>query len=119
MCQRAVRFDRWIYIRTYHDGYHLFPSQMLFDLGNDPHEQFNLASQHPQICQQAQAYLAEWHDEMMDSLNPPLDPLWVVMQEGGPHHAKGQLKHYCDSLAGTPRAWAIDELRKRHPGEFV
>lgn len=23
VCQRGVRFDDWLYIRTYHDGYHL------------------------------------------------------------------------------------------------
>lgn len=25
VCQRSVRFDHYIYIHTYHDGYHLFP----------------------------------------------------------------------------------------------
>jgi len=119
VCQRAVRFDRWIYMRSYHDGFHLFPTHMLFDLENDPHEQFNLASKHPEICQQAQAYLGAWHEAMMGSMDTPIDPLWVVMGEGGPYHAKGQLKDYCDWLAGTPRAWAIEELRKRHPGEFM
>lgn len=118
VCQRSVRFDRWIYLHTYHDGYHLFPTRMLFDLENDPHEQFNLASKYPDICQKAQAYLGEWHEEMMWTMDVPLDPLWVVMQEGGPHHAKGQLKRYCDSLVGTPREWAIGELKRRHPGEF-
>lgn len=43
VCQRAVRFGDWLWIRTYHDGYHLFPEQMLFNLREDPHEQTNLA----------------------------------------------------------------------------
>src|SRR4051812_17158556 len=27
-CQRAVRFDDWLCIRSYHDGYHCFPDRM-------------------------------------------------------------------------------------------
>ena len=43
VCQRGVRFGDYMYIRTYHDGFHLFPQEMLFDVKNDPHEQHNLA----------------------------------------------------------------------------
>jgi arylsulfatase A-like enzyme len=50
VCQRSVRFENWLYIRTYHDSYHLFPKEMLFDLDHDPHEQFNLASKYPDVC---------------------------------------------------------------------
>ncbi len=119
VCQRGVRFDNWMYIRTYHDGYHLFPTEMLFDIENDPHEQFNLAGERQDICQQAVKYLSEWHDEMMRTMDTPIDPLWVVMNEGGPFHARGQLKKYCQLLEGTPREWAIEELKKRHPKEFA
>jgi arylsulfatase A-like enzyme len=118
VCQRAVRFDKWIYIRTYHDGYHLFPDEMLFDLEADPHEQFDLAEKHPEICRQAVTYLNEWHDDMMRTMDSPIDPLWTVMQEGGPFHARGQLQKYCEFLEGTSREWAIAELKKRHPEEF-
>ena len=43
VCQRSVRFDDWLYMRSYHDGYHLFPQEMLFHLATDPHEQRNVA----------------------------------------------------------------------------
>ena len=46
VCQRSVRFGPWIYIRTYHDGHHLFPKEMLFNLDDDPHEQNDLAAAH-------------------------------------------------------------------------
>lgn len=118
VCQRSVRFDNWIYIRTYHDGFHLFSAEMLFDLENDPHEQFNLAGKHPDICRQAVYYLNQWHDEMMRSMDSPVDPLWVVMKEGGPYHAKGALKAYCQFLVGTKREWAVEEYKRRHPQEF-
>ncbi|KPL06818.1 sulfatase, partial [bacterium SM23_57] len=118
VCQRSVRFEKWIFIRTYHDGFHLFPKEMLFDLDNDPHEQFNLASKYPDICLKAVYYLNEWHDRMMMTMDSPVDPMWIVINEGGPFHAKGALKSYIESLKGTDRAWALDEYRKRHPREF-
>ena len=117
VCQRSVRFDDWIYIRTYHDGYHLFDKEMLFNVKIDPHEQNNVADQYPEIVHQAAHYLLEWHDEMMMSMDLPTDPLWTVMREGGPFHARGRLKQYCKYLEKTGRGWAIPELIKRHPEE--
>ncbi len=120
VCQRGVRFERWMYIRTWHDGYHLFPDEMLFDLDADPHETTNLAEQHPDICAQASHLYQEWHSQMMASMPAgyTADPLWTVMEEGGPHHARGQLAAYCKYLEATGRGWAIPELQRRHPGEF-
>jgi hypothetical protein len=105
-------------VRTYHDGFHLFSDEMLFDIDSDPHEQFNIASKYPDVCRQAVYYLNEWHDKMMKSMDSPIDPLWVVMKEGGPFHAKGTLKKYSESLESTNRAWPLDEYKKRHPREF-
>lgn len=44
VCQRAVRFGPWLYIRTYHDGFHLFPRDQLFNMDDDFFEQNELAS---------------------------------------------------------------------------
>lgn len=119
VCQRSVYMGKWLYIRTYHDGYHLFPDEMLFDIEQDPYEQFNMAVRHPQICRDAVYRLNQWHDDMMKSMQHDVDPLWTVMKEGGPLHAKGFLKQYCERLVATKRAWAIPELKRRHPKEFV
>lgn len=119
-CQRSVRFGDWIYIRTYHDFYHLWPDEMLFNIKEDPHEQNNVAAQHPDICKQAAHYLQEWHAQMMKTMpyGYDTDPLWTVMKEGGPFHARGHLKAYCEYLEKTGRGWAIPELKRRHPREF-
>jgi arylsulfatase A-like enzyme len=117
-CQRGVRFGPWMYMRTYHDFFHLFPDEMLFDVTKDPHEQNNLADQRRDVCMDAVYKLSEWHDEMMMSMDYDADPLWTVMREGGPYHARGHLKNYCEYLEQTGRSWAIPELKKRHPGEF-
>ena len=121
VCQRSVRFGSWLYVRTYHDGFHLFDREMLFDVQADPHEQHNLAGQRSDVCQQAVYHLNEWHDDMM-ATQPSgydADPLWTVMQEGGPLHARGRLAEYCRYLERTGRGAAIAELKRRHPREFA
>jgi arylsulfatase A-like enzyme len=121
VCQRSVRFGPWLYMRTYHDGFHLFPKEMLYDVAGDPHEQRDVAAENPAVCHEAVHRLAEWHDGMMATMPAPYetDPLWTVMREGGPCHARGHLARYCEYLKQTGRAWAIPELQKRHPREFA
>ncbi|WP_201714308.1 sulfatase family protein [Rossellomorea arthrocnemi] len=118
VCQRSVRFDDWLYIRTYHDGYHLFDKEMLFNIKNDPHEVQNVAKEYPQICKEAVYRLNEWHEEMMHTSSSDVDPLWTVMREGGPFHAKGSLPKYIQHLEKTGREYAVEELKRRHPNEF-
>jgi choline-sulfatase len=118
VCQRGVRFGPWLYIRTYHDGYHLFEDEMLFNLEEDPHEQVNLAHSRRDICMEAVYILNQWHDDMMKTMPFDVDPLWTVMKEGGPFHAKGFLKYYIKQLEATGREYGIPELKRRHPNEL-
>ena len=119
VCQRSVRFGRWLYMRTYHDGYYLFPDEMLFDVEEDPYEQSDVAAKHPETCGAAVRRLTQWHDRMMASMDHTDDPLWTVIKEGGPHHARGRLKEYCRRLEATGRGDAVPELKRRHPQEFA
>jgi len=119
VCQRGVRWGDWLYIRTYHDGYHLFPEEMLFNLRDDPHEQTDLAGSLSDICQQGNEYLSEWHARMMRTMPTGyVDPMETVLAEGGPSHARGMLKSYCKRLEATGRGKAAEELRRKHPREF-
>jgi len=120
VAQRSVRFDNWIYIRTWHDGYHLFPDEMLFDVQADPHEQNDVAKANPEVCRRAAEMLRQWHEGMMASQPDgyDVDPMATVLAEGGPYHARGRLARYCKRLERTGRGWAVGELRRRHPGEF-
>ncbi len=118
VCQRSVRFGDYIYIRTYHDGYHFFPKQMLFNLKDDFHQIHNIAEQNPEICATACQMLCDWLDEAMLRARFDVDPMWTVIKEGGPFHAKGQLANYCQRLKGTHRESAIEEYKKIHPKEF-
>lgn len=120
VCQRSVRFGPWLYMRTYHDGYHMFPREMLFNIDKDPHEQHDVAAEHPEVCREAAHEYLEWHDAMMLSMPYPYetDPMWTVMKEGGPMHARGMLPSYCDRLMETDRGAAVEELKRRHAREF-
>lgn len=128
VCQRSVRFDQWLYVRTYHCGFHLFPDEMLFDVVTDPHEQRDLAAEHPQVCATAAARLERWHAGQMRRLadagfssgQPPTDPLWTVISEGGPFHAlhdpaRSPLPAYLKRLEATGRAESAAALRRRYP----
>jgi choline-sulfatase len=112
VCQRSVRFEDWLYIRTYHCGFHLFDKEMLFNLKEDPYEQNNLASIEVGIRDKAARLLLEWHDEMMECSDSLVDPLWTVMSEGGPFHTKGQLDNYLIRLRKTGREEGAIELEK-------
>jgi choline-sulfatase len=128
VCQRSVRWARWLYTRTYHDGFHLFPTEMLFDLEADPHEQNDLAGEHPELCREGMWRLARWHDAQMQKMaltaTDVTDPLWTVVREGGPFHASltsGQpgaegFEQYLNYLEETGRGEGARQLRGKHAG---
>lgn len=118
VCQRSVRYLDWLYIRTYHDGYHFFPKHMLFNLKEDPHEQINVADEHPDIVHQCVSMLYDWHDEAMKKNRYQEDPLSAVMREGGPFHANGHLKSYSKHLIKTGREDVIEKYKAVYPHEF-
>lgn len=118
VCQRSVRFDDYIYIRTYHDGFHLFEKEMLFNIREDYHEQKNLAGRRPDLCAAACRYLVDWEQDMRRTADSDVDPLSTVLLEGGPYHARGHLKQYVQRLEATGRKEGAELLRNRHPEEF-
>ena len=120
VCQRSVRWGPWLYMRTYHCGFHLFPQEMLYNLEEDPHEQVNLAEAHPELCREGAYRLMAWHDEAMQTSDSNVDPLWTVMKEGGPFHANSimmqdTLQGYFDHLRKTGRADGVEEIKERYP----
>lgn len=116
-CQRAVRFEDYIAIRSYHDGYHPFAPVMLFNLRDDPHEQHNIEPERIDLYRKALALLEDWHGQMMSGATVPTDPMWTVMSEGGPYHCKGYLQKYVQRLRETGRGKWGELLLKHHPNE--
>ncbi len=120
VCQRSVRFGDWLYMRTYHDGYHLTEAEELFNISEDPHELHDLADEHPELCWKGAWLLEHWvADNMASNLkNTCVDPLWSVMSEGGPFHCRGYLYDYCQRLEDTGRGECAEELRRKYPDEL-
>jgi len=140
VAQRGVRFNddaehAWMYVRTYQDGFHNFPQEMLFNLADDPHEQTDVAAGHPDVCANAAWRLARWHDANMHKMarfgSDVVDPLWTVVKEGGPFHAnliaqrgqpgssQGGLPTYLKRLEATGRADGAAALRAKHAPRYA
>lgn len=129
VCQRSIRWENYLYIRSYHDGFHLFPSEMVFDLASDPHEENDLASSRPDLVREGSWRLSKWHETQMNKMakngSDVVDPLWTVMSEGGPFHARlapppGQpggmpgFEKYLERLEATGRGEGAKALREKY-----
>lgn len=114
VCQRSARFGDWLYMRTYHCGYHLFDDEMLFNIADDPYEQNDVKGKHPEICAMGAKIILDWHDEMMKKSGGAADPMWTVLHEGGPYHTKGALDNYIKRLRATGRGEGADRLERKY-----
>ncbi len=112
--QRSARWDRWLLIETYHDGFHDYPEHMLFDLRDDPHETRDLAPTRPELVAHGRALLRDWRAAELARATHPVDPLQTVLAEGGPYHVRGAGPAYLQRLRATGRAEAADRLAARH-----
>ncbi|MFP8890200.1 sulfatase [Natrialbaceae archaeon A-CW2] len=126
-CQRGVRWDDWLLLRTYHDGFKsILGDVMLFDLETDPHETTNLANERPEIVETGLSKLGQWHEKRMleaardqrggnpKTPNGTTDPMWVDIANGGPYHTRGHLDSYAKHLRETGRKERAATLEHRH-----
>jgi len=115
-CQRGVRWDDWLLIRTHHDGLKDFAPVELYDIASDPHETNDLAQERPDIVREGVSLLADWQSERLseaavgenggipDAPRSLVDPLFEIMREGGPHYTRGAVESYSERLRETGRA---------------
>ncbi len=126
VCQRSVRWDNWLYMRTYHDGLHPhFGDEMLFDVAADPHETTDLVETRPDLVKEGAARLQAWHDRMMRTQPDgyTTDPLDLILAERGPEHAskpagpgrRTPYPAYFGRLRETGREEWIPRILERHP----
>ena len=114
-CQRSVRFEDYIYIKTIHDAFHLWEEEMLFDVKEDPHQTKNLAKASLNVLQSGRDNLADWHSAMMNDPARGRDPHDNVMKEGGPYHVRGKLESYMKRLKETERGSLAERLAEKYP----
>lgn len=126
-CQRGVRWDDWMLLRTYHDGGKpMLDDVMLFDVEKDPHQTTDLSADRPEVVNEGMAILQQWIDARMSEAaqgenggNPEtptgiVDPMWEVLREGGPYHVRGRLGLYSEYLREQGRAELADEILERY-----
>ena len=118
-CQRSVRWEQYILVRTYHTGWRNQPGLMLFDLAADPHEQRDLAEEHPEIVLIGLGLIERFVRDGLRRAGAH-DPLCDVILDGGPYHAvhcrsevtevlrdsgRGELAQWLEMDDGQPREW--------------
>ena len=113
-CQRSVRWDRWILIRTYHPGLKDFDPIMLFDLEADPHQTSNLADKRSDVVREGLARLERWRTAALATSGHHADPLHEVLRNGGPFHTRGALGTYLDRLRETDRGHLAAHVTRQH-----
>ena len=126
-CQRGVRWDDWLLLRTYHDAFKSdLEEVMLFDLGDDPHETTNLADEEPEVVDAGLAKLQRWTDDRLqeategvrggnpDAPNAVTDPMWEILRERGPYYTWDKLEPYVERLRETDREEIAADLLERH-----
>ncbi|MFO8008456.1 MAG: sulfatase [Candidatus Brocadiia bacterium] len=118
-CQRSARFGPWLVIRTYHTGMKNFPPVMVFNLEEDPHELNNLAEERPEVAERGLAIIEHWHSDMMAESPARVDPMQIVLQEGGPFHTRDAVESYCQHLRETGRAQHAERLAELDGGYLV
>ncbi|MWG33852.1 sulfatase family protein [Halomarina oriensis] len=106
--QRGVRWNDWLLLRTYHDGYkEALDGTMLFDLAADPHETTDLSDERPEVVEAGLARLQRWTEHHAqratgrDETQSPkdvIDPLWELLAEGEPFHVRGRAAAYAAHL---------------------
>jgi choline-sulfatase len=114
-CQRGIRWGDYFCVHSYDDGCHLFPDDMIFDLAKDPFEQHDLASLRPDLVEHAHQLLDTWLAEARRTALHPVDPMDLVLKEGGPFHTRGELPAYLKRLRATGREAQADLLEKKYP----
>lgn len=83
VCQRAVRDEKWYFIRTYHPGLYLhFDEVTLYDMVNDPNQLRNVAADYPEIVREMDHRLSSWQHEQSRKPGYKVDPMQKVLETG-------------------------------------
>lgn len=111
-CQRAVRTDSWLFIRTYQPGLFPFDEEILYDLAADPHQTTNLADEHPEVVTELDAVMQQWVTDNLARTGGAEDPLLAVARAGGPYRYVAK-DAWLDRLRSEGRDTDVEDLCRR------
>lgn len=113
--QRSARWENYVYIRTFHDAWHDYPDDMLFDISKDPHEHNNLADAEPGLVEAGKQILRNWKGSMQERNPQQPDPMETTLAEGGSLHGReGLTENYAQRLRQTGRGVIADRLESKY-----
>ncbi len=117
--QRAVFDGRWLFIRTYDPGWHLYPPRMLFDTQADPHEEHDVAPREPGRVEAMERQLLEWERAQVQATGLP-DPMRLAVDQ--PPKAEPAIAQVLERLENTGRhqdAQRLRDVRQRVATDYV
>lgn len=118
VCQRAVRDEKWYFIRTYHPGLYLhFDEVTLYDLVNDPHQIHNVAGDYPDVVKEMDHRLFTWQHEQMRRTDFKVDPMQKVLETGPWKYLKAE--DWVSRLEKAGWKKEADELRSKYQKEAL
>ncbi len=94
--QRSIYDGRWLFVRTYHPSYYLYPPRMLFDLQTDPYLTDDLAESLPERLAEMDRLLVAWERASTAATGLP-DPMRLIQSEA-------------PCIIGTPESY-LERLR--------
>lgn len=125
--QRGVRWDDWLLLETYHDGYNeRLERELLFDVERDPHETTDQSARKPGVVDRGRSLLQRWQTERMleaargveggmsSTPNGVTDPYWELLREGEPFHAPDP-SAYRQRLLDTNREATAERMATQSP----
>ena len=83
VCQRAVYWPPWFYIRTDHPGLFPWEKEQLYQVQADPHETRDRSRVNPEVLERLRSRLTAWERRMLPDGQD--DPMEAVMRVGGPY----------------------------------
>lgn len=110
-CQRAVRTQGWLYIRTYHPGLFPFEDGMLYDMNEDPHQTKNVFRERPDLTAQFDQIIQNYLQENLGYHGSLPDPMQEVIRTGPFKYVT--LEGWIDWLHKRGRHEATAEILRR------
>lgn len=116
--ERRGREENWfLHVNVWdpHTPYRA-PASFGNPFASDPRELDDLASSMPELVGAGLARLDRWAADEMARSKRSVDPVWIVMREGGPYHARytsPAFSQYLERLRATGRAEFAAELERR------